>query len=456
MPAALLGSNPLLLALGSHAGAMEALHAAVQANNLAQVLELLAARPESAGEQTQDGRTALHLAAKLQRAAMIQPLLAAAPQAAVARDHRGCTPLLLAAQGGWAPGVRALLQAAPCALLMADCWGRLLLHAAAIASGSKGVGALQLLLIAPAGAAAATATDSAGCTPLWRAAKWSVDAVPLLLAAALHTATIADSEEGKCPLHAAFAAPFLERLGGIWENNGVEAQADAARQWRAATALQLLTVHRLLRAAPETALQQDKGGSTAAHLAAGLASDKTGTLQCEFGSLSLGLLIDAAPAAALVADAHGRRPVDLLGPSALFQQVHHRLQQAAAMAAPPPAPVSYVQLLAALSSLPRSATFVVSSSTQSQTATSSDVDSASVTITTTTTTTTKTTKTLTVPLPTFAAVVAHQPLSAEEWQAVPGDDSCLASALPAVLQRSAEEAGILVARLPPVGSKWLA
>ncbi|PRW60766.1 alpha beta-hydrolase [Chlorella sorokiniana] len=39
-------------------------------------------------------------------------------------------------------------------------------------------------------------------------------------------------------------------------------------------------------------------------------------------------------------------------------------------------------------------------------------------------------------------------LTAAEWQAVPGGDSCLASALPAVLLRSETEAGWLVARLP--------
>lgn len=259
--------------------------------------------------------------------------------------------------------------------------------------------------------------------------------MPLLLAAAPHMATVADSEEGRCPLHAAFAAPSLVRRCGVPRADAVEAHAGAARQRRATTALQLLTVHRLIRAAPETALQQDKGGSTAAHLAATFASGANGVLQCEFGLLSLGVLINAAPSAAAVADGRGQKALDLMGDGLLsaalnlkplFTRIRSRLANATAMRAAlqPTAPADYVPLLSDLASQPRVAEC----------------------------TSTTTVETLTVPLPTFAAVVARQPLSAAEWQVVPGDDSCLASALPAVLQRSAEEARFLVARLPQVGA----
>ena len=49
----------------------------------------------------------------------------------------------------------------------------------------------------------------------------------------------------------------------------------------------------------------------------------------------------------------------------------------------------------------------------------------------------------------YVLVVACQPLAPGEWARIPGALPGLAAALPAVLDRSAEEAGLLVRCLPP-------
>jgi hypothetical protein len=51
-------------------------------------------------------------------------------------------------------------------------------------------------------------------------------------------------------------------------------------------------------------------------------------------------------------------------------------------------------------------------------------------------------------LPLFATVSARLPLGRQDWQLVPSPCSGLATGLPVVLERSATEAGCLVARLP--------
>ena len=51
-------------------------------------------------------------------------------------------------------------------------------------------------------------------------------------------------------------------------------------------------------------------------------------------------------------------------------------------------------------------------------------------------------------LPLFVDVAAGHPLTADEWQLVPSSCPGLATALPAVLERSPAEVALLVARLP--------
>lgn len=53
-----------------------------------------------------------------------------------------------------------------------------------------------------------------------------------------------------------------------------------------------------------------------------------------------------------------------------------------------------------------------------------------------------------MPLPLFAIIVASYPLTSADWQLVPFSSPDLAAALPTVLERSAAEAALLVARLP--------
>lgn len=50
--------------------------------------------------------------------------------------------------------------------------------------------------------------------------------------------------------------------------------------------------------------------------------------------------------------------------------------------------------------------------------------------------------------PLFATLAARQPLSPEQWQLVPDPCAGLGAALPPTLERSADEAALLVARLP--------
>jgi len=58
-------------------------------------------------------------------------------------------------------------------------------------------------------------------------------------------------------------------------------------------------------------------------------------------------------------------------------------------------------------------------------------------------------------LPLYPVIAARQPLTAAEWERVP--DACpgLGAALPAVLARSAQEAALLVRRLPPADRQRL-
>ena len=58
-------------------------------------------------------------------------------------------------------------------------------------------------------------------------------------------------------------------------------------------------------------------------------------------------------------------------------------------------------------------------------------------------------------LPLFPDLTAHWPLTAAQWQEVPSPCPGLGHALPAVLQRSEEEAALLVAHLPPADSARL-
>lgn len=56
-------------------------------------------------------------------------------------------------------------------------------------------------------------------------------------------------------------------------------------------------------------------------------------------------------------------------------------------------------------------------------------------------------------VPVFAKVAARLALTPEEWALVPRGDPFLHTALPTVLERSLEEARLLLARLPQVGAR---
>ncbi len=57
--------------------------------------------------------------------------------------------------------------------------------------------------------------------------------------------------------------------------------------------------------------------------------------------------------------------------------------------------------------------------------------------------------------PLYADIAAHMLLTPEQWQRVPMPCAALGTALPAMLKRSAAEAGLLVAHLPPADGQRL-
>lgn len=57
--------------------------------------------------------------------------------------------------------------------------------------------------------------------------------------------------------------------------------------------------------------------------------------------------------------------------------------------------------------------------------------------------------------PLYDVLVARQPLTCAEWSMVPTPCPGLGAALPAVLERSADEAALLVRHLPPADSERL-
>ena len=187
---------------------------------------------------------------------------------------------------------------------------------------------LRRLLAADPGLA--TATDSAGQTPLWWAAamlgeepfyvcplayldggETYVDAVHVLLEAAPAAALIAD-KEGCLPLHLAARRSYAEPEG---VQLLLEAAPEAAM---AADAEGGLPLHRaaiggsteaarlLLEAAPQAALTADTEGRLPLHEAASHAESAD----------VVRLLLEAAPEAALVADAEGWLPLHLQQPLA--------------------------------------------------------------------------------------------------------------------------------------------
>lgn len=189
------------------------LHRAAAQGQEARVLELLAAEPGSAAEQTADGTTALHLAAA----------------------------------GGHELIVRHLIKAGPAALFATDRLGRLPLHCAIVARHAPIV--RVLLSEAAHTATALNAYPNACCrgsTPLhWAADAGDTDIVALLLAAAPQTATW-------CNSHAHSALHFCIFGAHRWEVGGGEAAA----------------VARLLLGAGATATAIDSDGDTPLHCAA--------------------------------------------------------------------------------------------------------------------------------------------------------------------------------------------
>lgn len=478
---ALLAADPGSAAVAVTDGGMLPLHYAAGYKRAAMIGPLLQAAPQTVDVPSHDGRTALawavrflqqdrNSAAAMAEVQTVRQLLAAAPAAVLTADSRGDIPaesavtyrdgnllrMMLqaapaaamhqssrsgdsllhgAAWQGWPAGMQTLLKAAPAMAAAINHEGELPLHAAA-ATPRDSTEAVRLLLEAAPQLAAAA--DASGCTALHLACRTSADAALLLLEAAPEAAGVADSM-GSTPLHAAVAdSAWRQYSSGPHEEDSTEQQLQAARGKQTAVALRLLLVHRLLQLAPAVAVQQDSRGNTPVHLAAQALSREAG----DGPALVLRMLVAAAPAAASIANAQGKKPIGMLSWfDSMPTEARQALQDAAEVPAtqPPVAPANHKRLLRALQRLPRVAS-----------ATSSSTTTAAGDATTTALLSVETIRKLTVPLPTFAAVAARLPLSEDEWQLVPGDDSCLAAALPAVLERSTDEAACLVACLPEV------
>lgn len=442
-------------------GGNTAVSLAVRCGGLAlrPILELLLqAAPATAAVRDLIGRrTPLAQAASSGDAASVRLLLWAAPQAAAIPDNWEKLPVHLAAQGGHTECLRLLLHAAPATVSATDSMGKLALHAAVERCSGRAAEMVQLLLDAADSAAAiATTEDSYGRTPLWYAAhSGSTAAAMLLLAAAPAAAAIVDGMTSATPLHGAIRALGDMRCDSAFdaEDGNGQARLAAAHSARAKQALQLLLVYRLLQAAPAAALQQDENGCTPAHVAANCVYHSERFADNEPMFAVLRLLIEVAPSAATAADNEGTTPTKVLDRRATAlhdvpaKAVCYELKTIAVVHAlnangdqPPAAPADHRLCLRTLARLPD---FVEVTATAASTVAADATTTATMTV--------QTTQKLTAPAPTFAAVVARQPLIEEEWQEVPGSDPCLASALPAVLERSEAEARWLVARLPEVG-----
>lgn len=425
------------------AWAMLCLHrdrnSAVARADVQTVRQLLAAAPAAVFTADSQGATPPERAIFSKHHHILCMMLHVAPAAAMRQSSRSGDSLLhTAALRGWPAGVQTLLKAAPAMAAAVNHKGETPLHAAAAGHSADGDAAEAVRLLLEVAPKLATAADASGRTALHLACRTSADAALLLLEAAPEVAALADSM-GSTPLHVAVAdSAWRLHSSGPREGGSIEQQLRAARRKHTAVAMRLLLVHRLLQLSPAAAVQQDSSGNTPVHLAAKASSREAG----DGPALVLLMLVAAAPAAASIANAQGKRPIDMVsGSSSLLTKARQALQEAAKVPAtqPPVAPANHKRLLRALRRLPRVAS-----------ATSSSTTTAAGDATTTALLSMETIRKLTVPLPTFAAVAARLPLSEDEWQLVPGDDSCLAAALPAVLERSTDDAACLVACLPEV------
>ena len=255
---------------------------------------------------------------------------------------------------------------------------------------------LRHLLAANSGLA--TAADGWDCTPLWHAAaEGREDAVRLLLEAA-PAAALTANEKGRLPLHEAARRGSGDAVRLLLET-APTAALTANEKGRlplheAASRGSADAVRLLLETAPTAALTATEEGWLPLHVAA------------QFGGAeAVRLLLEVAPAAALT-EADGCLPLEIALNGARWFVGYHKT-------------MSYLEIARLL--LP---------ATPQERAISA-LEAAGE-----------------VALPLFADLAACKALSPGQWQHVPAPCAHLGTALPAVLARSAAEAGLLVARLP--------
>lgn len=428
------------------AGGFTALHMAASmagetdsACNPEVVRLLLKAAPGAADVAAEDGTVPLHHAAAAGCPEVVQLLLQAAPGTLTAPGIRGCIPLHYAATPCAQPGcsspinaivVEQLLKAAPHTAAAVDQRGCSTLHLAASAlaeaHAAAAVKVVRLLLAAAPEMAAAPLQN--GSTPLLLAAAAlnynpaeALQALQLMLEVAPPAAALARAHGTTALLCALYAqaAPAGRPSQGAEAATAVQLLLSAAPElatvtgeegftplMAAASLGQSKNAQLLLEAAPQNAVAVDGRGRTALSYAVQSGNART-----------VSLLLAAAPQAAVLVDSSGRTPLEWAAPD----QIHS---------------FQIEQLLIA-EQLQRAET-------------GQDVRRILTTLH-------KIWERLHVETDMwgqmsvgmlFASVASRHALTAADWELVPPSCASLAAALPDVLLRSEEEAGMLVARLP--------
>ena len=372
------------------------LHQAARAGQLALLRQLVSVAPEAVRVADDRGRLPLHVGSD---EAMVL-LLVAAPDTATAADYYGKLSLHEAVRSGANRAVCAVIDIAPEAAMMADVLGELPLHVAARVGNADA--ARLLLAAAPQ---AATTADVSGRLPLHSAAPYycqvaevsasaEAEIVQLLLAAAPQAAMVADNY-GRLPLHRALdshAATNEAVLQLLLAAAAGAAMVADQRGW--------LPLHHAALGGREAIVRALL--ATAAHAVLAAAGDGRLPLHWASSRAAAQLMLAAAPATAMVHDAQGRLPVDVL--------------------------LGYGWVEAACAVL---------SATETHAALAAIVAAGEAAV------------------PLFAVVACQQPLSSADWELVPTPCPGLAVALPAVARRSGAEAGQLVRRLLPAEQQRL-
>ena len=384
---------------------------------------LLEAAPATAAKKTFWGRTAtaLHYAAvadalrgKPAQLAIVRLLLEAAPAAAVAVDGNGMTPLHQAAGCAGSDVVRMLLSAAPAAATMLDDHQSTPIHLAAFFSNKA---AVQPLL--DADLSLACAPDEDGRTPLHLVLRETgdnpgynrttvMDVVRTLLSAAPAAATLLDRYQN-APIHlAAYRGiePAVQLLLEAAPANAVAVNIDGRTPLHLGAASGCAgrdAVRMLLSTAPAAATALDRFKQAPIHIAAYRRNEA-----------AVQLLLDAAPSLAFAPDGDGCTPLHLV----LLKGTYRDLPGTSPYRCGPHRYSFWDTarcLLRAAPAVQPSLGILLQSGGESAYL--------------------------------YADLAACLPLSREQWHSIPAPCPDLARALPAVLERSAAEAGWLVGLL---------